>query len=339
VVQLQLDANVPAGGNDVTTQRSIDVERWLAELAMALDGGFGLRAASRDIIILFHVVREQRPGRILAPPVHELDRAVRSFAQRRRGLQGTRGRQRVQIGEHVDRLRARRRHVAVGHVRQRDDADVALRQPPHVRAVPRQAAAVRDDGPEPGVEPRRQTDAVAERDVPGDAVGPRADTVDRVHPSRLLHLTARPSWERSVVGIVAWRIRVAEERDPACEVRNGRPQATHRRDRAVAERFRSADPSIVLPVMRLRHVEAPRSRPGGVVHAERLEEPFGHELLRRDAGDASDHASDDPPAEVRVLEVRARRPRERGTGGDQLVHRLVGQIEVAIGPRVVGGQP
>jgi hypothetical protein len=74
------------------------------------------------------------------------------------------------------------------------------------------------------------------------------------------------------------------------------------------------------------------------VHAERLEEALGDELLRPNAGRPLDHPADEAPAEIGVLEPRAGRPRERHAGVDQGVHAVGRKAEVTVRPRVVGGE-
>ena len=58
-----------------------------------------------------------------------------------------------------------------------------------------------------------------------------------------------------------------------------------------------------------------------------------------DAGHRGDHAAEDPVAQVRVLERRPRRPRERRPGGEQPLEGVEREALLPVAPRVVRREP
>jgi hypothetical protein len=81
-----------------------------------------------------------------------------------------------------------------------------------------------------------------------------------------------------------------------------------------------------------------RLHPRARVHAERPEEALGHDVLDPAAGGPFDHASEHGEPEVGVLVRSAGGLAERAPAGDDPVELLIGEIEVAVGPRIVGHQ-
>ena len=65
---------------------------------------------------------------------------------------------------------------------------------------------------------------------------------------------------------------------------------------------------------------------------------LGHVSLEGGAGDVAHDAAEDAVAEVRVLERHPRHPGERHAVGHDGVELVVAEVEVAVGPGVVGGE-
>ena len=160
-------------------------------------------------------------------------------------------------------------------------------------------------------------------------------------PPRLLHLAARRPPQRAVVPAVAGREGVQQEGHPAGQVGHGAPQATHGGDGPVAQRRRLVDhpPVVGAPVPEGAVGVHRPGGPHGVVQAERPQEAGGDLGLARPPGGAGHQAAQQRVAQVRVLPRRAGRPGEPRAGHEGGGQLGVGDVEVAVGPRVVAGQP
>ena len=139
--------------------------------------------------------------------------------------------------EEPQRLERQPAHPGVAGVREGDDTQPRRRVPAHVRAEARVAAAVAD---EPAERRGRRSDEQPEA-VPGRTGASGAASADVQESSGGIAAWAccisrrdarRRGWR--VVRVVARRERVGEPADPAGEVADGRPDAAHRGERAVA---------------------------------------------------------------------------------------------------------
>ena len=128
-----------------------------------------------------------------------------------------------------------------------------------------------------------------------------------------------------------------QEVDPTRQIRHGREQPTHRGDRAVTEHWfddeRFAAAAAAVPDHRVV-----RCGPRRAGHPERFEELVGHVALEGGAGDVAHDAPEDAVAEVGVLERHPRHPGERHAVRHDCVELVVAEVEVAVGPGVIGGE-
>ena len=141
------------------------------------------------------------------------------------------------------------------------------------------------------------------------------------------------------LGVAAGRERVDEPGHPAGEIADRGEHATHRRQGPVGVHA-LADQHIVVadvPVGEaclldiLRPVRRRR-------HAERHQDPVADELAVLLPSRVGDHPAQDPVAEVRVLERRARRPRQRRVRREEALEGVERQPLLAVAPRIVGGE-
>ena len=246
----------------------------------------------------------------------------------------------VREHEHPELLVHDRAARRVAQVAEADQPDAGRGVPGHVRPEPRIPAGVLDDRPQLGVGHDDEPEAVAPDHRDRRLVGRARRQVRRDRSLDLLHLPARRPAQRVVaLGVVPGGKRVHEPRHPAGEVADGREHAAHRRQRPV--RVVALAGELVVPA----HVAAREALGGHVLgqvggrrHAQRDEDPVAHELAVLDAGHRRDHAAEDPVAEVRVLEDRARRPRERRARGEEPLEGVERQALLPVAPWIVRGE-
>ena len=223
-------------------------------------------------------------------------------------------------------------HRCVRDVRQRDHAQPATRQPPHRRAVAGEPAGVRHHRAQLVLELHPQPVPVAGR---RPHAAERAPTDVALHG---LHLPPRCARQRPVFGSVAGGERVVEPRDPAGDVGDGGPDTAHRCDEAVARCRDLLHPPVVEPAHRPRPSIVVGLHPRAAGHTQRCEQALADHLLDTHARCPLDHPAEHCEPEVRVLVRHTRGFAERTALADDPVELLVGQVEMAVGPRVVGDE-
>jgi hypothetical protein len=132
VVQRELDLHGAAGSDHVAFGGRGHVEILDGQVTVMRDGAPRLRSATVERLVHRHVVGEQVVRVVVGPPVRQRDRSIGDRPERRARLDAAGRGQRVGVGQPVERLADRRRHVAVRHVGQRDQPDVTIGDPPHV---------------------------------------------------------------------------------------------------------------------------------------------------------------------------------------------------------------
>ena len=128
-----------------------------------------------------------------------------------------------------------------------------------------------------------------------------------------------------------------QEVDPTRQIRHGREQPTHRGDRAVTEHG-FGDERFAPAAAAVADHRVVRCGPRRAGHPERFEEMVGHVALEGGAGDVAHDAPEDAVAEVGVLERHPRHPGERHAVRHDCVELVVAEVEVAVGPGVIGGE-
>ena len=154
-----------------------------------------------------------------------------------------------------------------------------------------------------------------------------------------LKLSARRATERAIVGVISSGVGIVEPRDPGRQVGDGGPQASHRGDQAVIERWELVDVSVIEPPRRARPIVVIGHHPRRSLHPERHEQPFGDVVLDAAPGHSMHDAAQHRVAEVRVLVGRSGRLGKHWPGGDDRVELVIGEVEVTVGPVVVGDEP
>ena len=180
-----------------------------------------------------------------------------------------------------------------------------------------------------------ETDPVARRPAAGPGRrGAGEPPPHRRRRRRLLHLPAGPPRQRAVVGVVA-------------QAGTRRRGTTPRRARSVTV-VQSPPMGAIVPSPSgsgsATHASSTqengsamfdrgRGEPSRRRHPERAKQPLVHQCLHRHARHPLDHAADQAPAEVRVLEPQPGRPGERPARRDQRVHARRRQVEMPVRPR------
>ena len=208
--------------------------------------------------------------------------------------------------------------------------------PAHVRPEPGIATAVRHVATDPKVVPDRQPIAVPAGVELRARLGARPAQLWRDGATDLLHLAPRPARERmGVVGIVPRREGVDEAGHPAGQVPDRGEDAAHRREGAVRI-DRLLEPGIVTADVAERQaiVRDVIAIVGRGDHAEWPKEPLADEVAVLQARGVGDHASEDPVAEVRILEPRARGPGEADPAAQELAR--TGRAAAPAGGRPTG---
>ncbi len=95
----------------------------------------------------------------------------------------------------------------------------------------------------------------------------------------LLHLAPRSPAQRPGVDIITRWEGVVEPGDPANEIGDARPQAAHRSNCPVAERFDVGHALIVDHVVGARPIVVVRPQPRRAIHRQRPQEVVGDEVL------------------------------------------------------------
>ncbi len=209
--------------------------------------------------------------------------------------------------------------------------------PAHVRAEAWVAAAVPDQGSELRVRRHVEAEAIARNvghrrlvDGPGLEDGPHK-------AMGLLHLAPRrPAQGMVAFGLAAGGEGVEEPRYPEGEVADRREHAAHRCERPVAlhplRMKLLVDPDVAEREPRRLDV---LGTIGGRRHAEWCEDPVAHELAVLLPGGRRDDPTEDPVAEVRVLERGSWRPGERQARRQEALKGVKGEVLLAIAPGVV----
>jgi hypothetical protein len=132
VVQRELDLHGAAGSDHVAFGGRGHVQILDGQFSVPSDGGRGLGSASVERLVHRDVVGEQLARVVVGPPVRQRHGSIGDRPERSARLDRPGRGQRVGVGQPVERLADRRRHVAVRHVGQRDEPDAAIGDPPHV---------------------------------------------------------------------------------------------------------------------------------------------------------------------------------------------------------------